>query len=174
MKQIILLVSLVFVFLSCGGSKVSTDYDESTNFSKYQTYTFYKNMHTGLDELDNKRLLNSIRNELNAKGYTESTSKPDFHVNVKTTKRNKPSRTHVRLGIGGGSHHVGGNVSVGIPVGQDKLDVKLEYDLVDDKGAGLFWQGVGQTTINRNQTSANREKSINEMTAKVFETLPSR
>jgi hypothetical protein len=68
-----LLLVLVFVFASCNSVKVTTDYDSEANFSKYKTFAYFK---PGIDkedisDLDKKRVLRSIENELLAKGFVK-------------------------------------------------------------------------------------------------------
>lgn len=172
MKKVFLLFLLI-TMVGCGVNTATVDYDKTVNFSKYNTFNFYKKMHTGFSELDTKRVISAVKKELIKKGYTESDT-PDFLVNIKSTKRNKPSRTHVNVGIGGGGRHLGGGINVGIPVGQDKLDVRVEFDMVDTMNSSLLWQGVHKATINRNESAQVRENKINVFVEQVFSQMPSK
>ena len=57
---------LIFVFSSCSSVRVVSDYDSLTDFSKYQTFAFYK---PGIDkakisDLDKKRIMRAVEAEL--------------------------------------------------------------------------------------------------------------
>ena len=82
--KIIAIISL-FIFNSCASVKVSSDYDTSTDFSKYKTFAFYKK---GIDkveisDLDKKRILRAIERELVAKGMVKKIN-PDLLVSIFT------------------------------------------------------------------------------------------
>jgi len=91
MKSIkILSLFLLFLTVSCSSVRVNSDYDKNVNFSQYKTYAFHK---SGIDkaeisDLDKKRILRAIDNQLATKGFTKSES-PDLLVNI-FTKEKKP------------------------------------------------------------------------------------
>ena len=66
------------ILTSCSSVKVVSDYDTKVDFSTYKTFAFYKK---GIDkasvsDLDKKRIMRAIENELNKKGLVKSTN-PD-------------------------------------------------------------------------------------------------
>ncbi len=75
---------------SCNSVRVATDYDREANFGQYQTFAFFK---PGIDkaeisDLDKKRILRAIENEMQQKGFTKSDN-PDLLVSIFTkTKEN--------------------------------------------------------------------------------------
>ena len=76
---------LLFFMASCSSVQVATDYDSSVNFSQFKTYAFMKD---GVDkinisDLDKKRILKAIDEELTAKGFTKSEN-PDLLINLFT------------------------------------------------------------------------------------------
>ena len=81
---------LIFIFSSCSSIRVVSDYDSLTDFSKYQTFAFYK---PGIDEakisdLDKKRIMRQIEANLKAKGMTISND-PDLLVSLFTKERER-------------------------------------------------------------------------------------
>ena len=92
---IILLLSLSIV--SCGSVKVQNDYDKTVNFESYKTYNYYKDMNTGLSELDNKRLFSMLEEGLAQKGITKSDN-PDFLIYLKRRNKTLKSKMLSRVG----------------------------------------------------------------------------
>src|SRR5690606_21146969 len=76
---------VLFFVASCSSVQVATDYDNTVNFDQFKTYAFMKD---GIDkmeisDLDKKRILKAIEEEMTAKGYTKSDS-PDLLINLFT------------------------------------------------------------------------------------------
>ena len=72
--HLLILVSGLFLLGACSSPlKVSNDYDKSVDFTKYKTYAIYKlEDKTGsVSQLNENRLLNAIRTQMTAKGFTE-------------------------------------------------------------------------------------------------------
>jgi len=91
------------VLTSCSSVKVVSDYDTKVDFSTYKTFAFYKK---GIDkasvsDLDKKRIMRAIENELNKKGLVKSTN-PDILVSIFTKSREKVNVTDNNLGYGFG------------------------------------------------------------------------
>ena len=166
-------VFLIFFFFicSCGSIRVNYDYDKETNFSNYTTYNYYLDMDTGLSELDEKRLLNLTDITLQIKGMVYS-EEPDFLINITSESFQAPQNTSVGLGVGGNSRNVGGGVSVGIPVGQRKLQRQIRFEFVDAKKNELFWQADSQSTIKENMSPVLREQKLAELIDKVLSKYP--
>lgn len=168
---IILLLTLSIV--SCGSVKVQNDYDKTVNFETYKTYNYYKDMNTGLSELDNKRLISMLEEGLAQKGITKSEN-PDFLIYLKT-KDYKASgqRSNVGVGLGGGNRGLGGGLSVGIPVGgQPKQMRQITFEFVDENKTGLFWQAISESQFQDKATPEEREAQLKEIVDKVLETYP--
>ena len=78
MKIFLTLVLSVMV-LSCGAT-VAVDYDDSTDFNQYKTYNFYPDIESGLNELDDKRIIKITDSLLQQRGFVRSES-PQFYIN---------------------------------------------------------------------------------------------
>ncbi len=88
MKKVKTLAIPLFVLLflsSCSSVQVLSDYNQETDFNDYKSYAFYK---TGIDQaqisdLDKKRILKAIQDEMNNRGFVKS-GKPDLLVSIFT------------------------------------------------------------------------------------------
>lgn len=81
--------------------------------------------------------------QLEAKGYTLSTDKPDCRITylLPTQDRQKGKPT-VGVGVGGGSGGVRGGIGVGVPIGRHKEQVgTLTLDIVDVAQNAQIWSG---------------------------------
>ena len=148
MKQsIILFIGIVLV--SCGSTYVAHDYDEKQDFLAYKTYNFYPQMDSGLNDLDQKRLLEVTETAMQEIGYTKSET-PDIYINFKTKTIKEPGRNSIGVGVGSG----GGGVSIGIggaiPIGGPLTFLELTTDFVDVKSNELVWQAITEKRFNPN------------------------
>ncbi|MUU79562.1 DUF4136 domain-containing protein [Winogradskyella endarachnes] len=169
MKNIIFL-SVLLVLTSCG-SVVNYDYEKSTDFSNYKTYSYYDDMETGLSELDTKRLMRAIDSELKTMGLTRSDN-PDFFIDIQSQQVTNRNNSTVGVGVGGGGGRGFGGVSVGIPVGQNQQTREIIIDFVDETKTGLFWQAVSESKYNSNASPEKREAVFAKLVEKVFAEYP--
>ena len=168
---------LSIFIVSCSSINVNADYDKATNFSNYKTYGFHKE---GVDkaeisDLDKKRILRAIDNELTAKGFSKSEN-PDVIINIFTKERTDVNVYNYNAGFGWGWGYPGfyggwgpgwNNTSVNtVPKGT------LFIDLVDAKNKELIWQGVGSGTLDTSSNVEKREQKIQEFVAKILAQYP--
>ncbi len=182
MKYIkILPVFLLSLFIvSCSSINVSSDYDKSANFAQHKTYGFHKE---GVDkaeisDLDKKRILRAIDQELANKGLSKSTN-PDLIVNIFTKERTDVNvyNYNAGFGMGWGWGYPGFYGSWGWP-GWNNTSVSttpkgtLFIDVIDAKSKELIWQGVGQGTLSTSDDVEKREKKIQEFVSKILAQYP--
>ena len=79
---------LLFVLASCSSVRVNYDYDKKATFENYKTYAYHK---SGIDkveisDLDKRRILYAIDEQLAAKGFSKSET-PDVLINFFTKER---------------------------------------------------------------------------------------
>ena len=165
----ILLVALIVS--SCAPVRVHYDYEKTTDFNSYKTYNYYADLNTGLSELDTKRLLDALDNTLQSNGYALSET-PDFFIDIKSNEYQEAARNNVGVGVGGTGGRVGGGVSIGIPVGQNKLNRQIVFEFVDENKNGLFWQAVSESSYSQNASPEKRETLFNTIVTKVLEGFP--
>ena len=162
---------LALLIMGCAPIRVSYDFDKTTNFNNYKTYNYYSDMNTGLTELDTKRLLNALDVRMIVKGFSLSDS-PDFFIDIKSKEYQEAQRSRVGVGLGGGGGHVGGGISIGIPVGQAKINRQITIDFVDENKKQLFWQAVSESSFNPNAIPEKREARLNAIVEKVLVAYP--
>ncbi|MDI1257275.1 MAG: DUF4136 domain-containing protein [Flavobacterium sp.] len=173
MKTIRFIPLLLLVILSsCASVQVAHDYDKNVDFSQYKTYAFYK---AGVDkveisDLDKKRILHAIEDELNAKGFTKS-EKPDVLVNIFTKSREQVEVNQFNAGWGYGwgygwnPYGWGGRTTV-----TSSTEGTLYIDLIDAKKKELIWQGEGTGELTKNVDK--KEKVIKDFVAKILAQYP--
>jgi len=166
------LLSLLFITAlaaSCSSVRVATDYDENADFSTYKTYGYFKE---GIDkveisDLDKKRILRAVDEEMSKKGFTKSES-PDVLVNIFTKAREQVNVNQMGYGYGWGWNPwmFGGsatNVST-------STEGTLYIDLIDGKKKELVWQGVGTGVLTTNRDK--KQERINEFVSKIVAEFP--
>ncbi|WDF63626.1 DUF4136 domain-containing protein [Flavobacterium sp. KACC 22763] len=169
------------LFYSCSPTvKVTTDYDHSANFSEYKTFAVYdlKAQQGQVNQLNVDRVAKAIRNEMLAKGFTES-SNPDLKVNAVSILKNKTSVSantdfygyggmYRPYGYWGGGAMMGGaNTTFNT---YDYVDGSLVIDIVSTKTDKLVWQGIGNAEIDSRPD--NPEQFINDAIKKILTGFP--
>tara|TARA_B100000767_G_scaffold256697_1_gene263982 strand:- start:183 stop:710 length:528 start_codon:yes stop_codon:yes gene_type:complete len=159
---------LLFVFSSCSSVRVVSDYDSVTDFSKYQTFAFYK---PGIDkakisDLDKKRIMRQIEANLKAKGITISND-PDLLVSLFTKERERIDvyNNFYGFGYGYGAWYGGGSSITSTPEGT------LYIDLIDHSKNELVWQGIGKGDLIMSSVE-KKEARIKEIVTKILAQYP--
>src|SRR5690606_12961590 len=159
-------VLMLLLLGSCASIRVASDFDKNVDFGQYKTFAFYK---TGIDkvevsDLDKKRILRAIEDELLAKGFTKSEN-PDLLVNIFTKAREQVDVNQFNSGWGYGwgygwnPYMWGGRTTV-----SSYTEGTLFIDLIDAKKKELIWQGEGSGVLTQN--TGDKEKRIREFVAK--------
>lgn len=158
------LVSLTSILLSCSSVRVSVDYDREADFSMYKTYAFYK---PGIDaveisDLDKRRILRAIDNELSEKGMLK-TDNPDILINIFTEEQENINIYQDNFGWGWGW---------GMPMTQVSSNVEgtLFIDFIDLRKNRLVWQGIGTGILSLEMDK--KEARINEIVRKILKNYP--
>lgn len=161
-------ITLLLLFVSsCASIRVNYDYEKGTDFSKYKTYNYYSDLQTGMNELDTKRLLAALNSKLQTKGLSLSET-PDFFINIQSSEFQESQRNTVGVGLGGSGRNIGGGLSVGIPIGQSKINRRIIIDFIDENGKGLFWQAVSESSYNPKASPEKREATLNNTVEKML------
>jgi hypothetical protein len=163
---------LLFLVVSCDSVRVYSDYDKSADFVQYKTFAFMK---SGIDkveisELDKKRILNAIDQQLQAKGLTKSEN-PDLLINIFTKSREEISVNQFNSGWGYGwgmgwnPYMYGRQTSV-----STSTEGTLYIDLIDAKKKELIWQGEGTGTLTKNRD--RKDEVINNIVTQILAQYP--
>ena len=165
------LLMLLFLIASCSSIRVTSDYDTTTDFSKYKTFAFYK---SGIDkveisDIDKKRILKSIQSSLLNKGLTINEN-PDVLINISTKSSENiyidntfysPYYTGWYPNYGRGHRQVAYSTSEGA----------LYIDVIDTKTKQLIWQGKG-TGVLSSSKKTNRDVLVSSFVTKILEVYP--
>jgi len=164
-------IILSLTFTSCSTVKVVSDYDSKTDFSKYQTFAFYK---PGIDkaeisDLDKKRIMREIQANLEAKGMNISEN-PDLLISIFTKERERVDVYNNNFGYWGygiGPWYGGyGGTSV-----STSTEGTLFIDFIDKEKNELVWQGVGKGDLVMSSVE-KKEARIKEIVSKILAQYP--
>lgn len=154
-----ILVAAVLMQAACGPTlKVNTDYDKSTNFGTYKTFSFYQgdSSNSAISQLNQQRITNAVVSALQSKGLQQTSSNPDLLVNAVTIIKNKValSSNTDYYGYGGvyRPYYWGSGLGVSSTTNynvQNYKDGSLIIDIVDAKTKKLLWQGTGNSEIDK-------------------------
>ena len=102
MKKLLFPIFILIIAASCATIKVSSDFDKTAQFAGYKTYAFTPEaQNLNIEELNRKRLITAIENEMSLKGFTKSDS-PDILIDLKITGEKKQTATATSTGGYGG------------------------------------------------------------------------
>ncbi|MFK8060591.1 MAG: DUF4136 domain-containing protein [Polaribacter sp.] len=169
MKNIKFLV--LFFLMSCASSKVITDYDDKTDFTKYKTYDFYEDNGENLNKFDVKRITTAIDEQLQSYGLKQHYN-PDFFIFFDTEVSDARNNTTLNIGLGTAGRNGGVGISGGIPVNGKKIDEKLIIKFIEAKTNALFWESSLTSTIKEKRKPAERELLLQEVIQKILNTYP--
>ena len=163
---------LLFVLASCSSVRVYQDYDKNVNFNQYKTYAYQK---SGIDkveisDLDKKRILKAIDEQLLAKGFTKSET-PDLLVNIFTKEREQVDVNQFNAGFGYGWGFGWNPFGFGLNTSVNRYtEGTLFIDLIDAKKKELVWQGEGEGTLTKDTN--RKDKVIQEFVTKILSQYP--
>lgn len=167
----VLLLFAVF-FTSCVSVRVASDYDRQADFTEYKTFAFFK---PGIDkadisDLDKKRILRAIEDEMQQKGFVKSEN-PDLLVSI-FTKTNENINIYQNnypywgYGWGWNPWYWGS----GFNTVNRTSEGTLYIDLIDAGDKELIWQGMGTAALARDVNK--KQERINEIVSRIMEKYP--
>ena len=162
---------LTLIIYSCNAPRAVYDYDQQARFSDYSTYSFFPNLHSGLSQLDEKRLLTSIENGLREEGFSHSQD-PDIYVNVYVEEYEEAGGSNLGVGIGGGGGNVGVGMSGGIPIGGPDTFLRITFDFIDVEDDSLVWQSEVDSKFDRNARPGERQERFDRIVKKALAGYP--
>ena len=174
---------ITFLFSSCGGIKVSADYDKSVDFTQFKTFEYYgwaKESDQLINDLDEKRLEKAFENEFNKRGLTYVESGGDLVVTLFLVIQQKTetvaNTTGGYGGYYGGYYGYGPGYGWGPSYGTTTISTydyhvgTLVCDVYDKSNEKLIWEGIGSNTIK--EDPKGREKRIQMAVAAIMKQYP--
>jgi len=187
MKNILVIISLVFLFSGCSALKVDVDYDSSYNFNNKTKYAIVHNAKESDNTLVSDRITKAIKAQLNKKNYVQvGKNEADlvfvFHVNV--TQRSD-IRTDYEMvgysgygyggawGYGGFGGYGGGTMMVERPSVYRWKEGRLVIDALNTQNKKIVWRGIVTDELNDDSSSVKEKTEyINKVVAKVMKNFP--
>jgi hypothetical protein len=171
MKRIIVILFLTALVSSCASVDVAVDYDRKVNFDTYKTYAFFK---PGIDQakisdLDKKRILRAIDNELSAKGMSKSED-PDVLISIMTETKERVNIYQNNFGFAWGWGWGWGGMPGGGVSSSTTVEGTLFVDIIDAKKRELVWQGLGTDALT--QRMDKKEEKIKEIVNEILSQYP--
>ena len=169
----LLLLGFVLVFTStvCG-QKVKVDYDHSTDFSKFKTYSWDKALITlPVGPI----IMQSVDTAMNAKGFQKVDSGADLTITALAATESDLLTTTPSVVPGLNP------ITNGIPTNPRALPVTkgtLVIDMLDNKARSSVWRASATKTLangptgDRERDAKNVEKPINKAVEKMFKQFP--
>ncbi len=166
------LLFISFIFFACNTPKAVYDYDVDKDFSAYSEYALFPDFESGLNQLDESRILASLDAALEEKGFTTSDA-PQMYVNVYAEEFVRDERNSgVGIGVGGGGGNVGVGVSGGIPLGGPENYLEITFDFVDVEEDALIWQAKVESKFNPDSSPEERKAQFDKIVQKALEGYP--
>lgn len=172
MKKIFLIPVLILILSACNSVRIASDYDTSANFDQLKSYAFHKNSidKVEISDLDKKRILKAIDEEMTAKGFTKSES-PDMLISIFTKDNTRVDVWNNNFGWGWGwgwgwnPWMWGGRTSV-----STVNEGILYIDIIDARKKELIWQGEGSGVLTQN--TKKKEEKIREFVRRILSQYP--
>jgi hypothetical protein len=183
LKTIIpLAILLLIINAACSSLSVSSDYDKTTDFTKFKTYSFYgweKNSDKILNDIDKNRIETAFANEFTKRGMTLVKENADLVVSLYIVTQEKQQTTATTTGMGGGyggyygygpGYGWGGGMATTTYNTYDYTVGTLVVDVFDEKGKKLIFESTGKGTIDDN--ASKREKKIPYAVSQIMKSYP--
>ena len=171
MKQShILIPTIFFLFLPvvAQAQKVNVDFDKTTDFSKFKTYSWGQGT-PNPNPLGHQRIVAGIESQLALKGLQKVESNADIVVIYHAAAGHETQINTTNMGgYGYGWGRYGGGTSTttvqNIPTGE------LIVDIGDTQSKKFVWRGTARDTLS--DKPEKNEKKLNKALTKMFEKFP--
>ncbi len=171
-KVVFVLIGLMLLFAgNASAQQVKTDYDRSTNFAQYKSYS-WEHVKTQ-DPLDVERIKSAVNAALAAKGWTQVDSGGDVSIVALEITRNQETLNTFYDGLGGGwgwRRFGGGGFGQATTTTETYKVGTVVVDLFDTKTKQLIWRGTESDTLS-NKSDKNI-KNLDKGVEKMFKQFP--
>jgi hypothetical protein len=148
---------------------VKTDYDHSTDFGRYHTYSWIKAQAS--DSLWADRIQKDIDGALSAKGWNKVGSGGDASVSALGFTHNQQTFQTFYDGFGGGWRWRGfGGPGVATTTVENMPVGTLVVDIFDSQSKKLIWRGSGSEALS--DKPEHNEKKLEDSVQSMFKHFP--
>jgi hypothetical protein len=190
MKNVLGLMLLgTLLFPACSTLKVTVDYDDAADFSKYANFEYYgweSESDKILNSLDKQRIESAFGNEFRKRGmeYVENGGDLIITLFIITEEKTKVTSSTTSTGSYGYGGYYGYGPRYGWRSGHgmghsvttyDEIDYQvgtLIIDVYDAKNQQLIWESIARGTVNQNTN--NKEARINKVVAQIMKDYPAK
>jgi hypothetical protein len=171
MKKTYSLLALLLLLgsMHAFAADINTDYDHTTNFSQYKTYSWIK-VQAG-DSLWADRIQQDVDAQLAARGWTKVAANGNASVSALETTQNQNTLETFYDGFGGGWRWRGGG---GMGMATTTTDVTkvgtVVVDVFDSQSKQLIWRGTESADLSGH--SDKNAKSLEKNLATLFKRFP--
>lgn len=143
-----------------------------TDLSKCRTFDWHP-ASTDAASFTEQRVRAAALKQLQEKGYSLSTDKPDCRITYVLSTQDRPKpKPSVGVGAGGGSGGVRGGIGVSLPIGRHKEQVgTFTLDVVDVAQNAQIWSGTVDATYRAGEVS---EEDAAEAVRVILQEFPDR
>jgi Domain of unknown function (DUF4136) len=176
MMRKVVLIALSFALTpgSAQAEKIKSEFDKEASFSKFKTYAFKPGLLMAAQDHDrlDTHIVNTMRNELNAKGMTEAKENPDVFVTYFGTLGALQAES---------SLYAPGQMARydwGIPQGWSGIlsttavQGSLLIEVVNASTNQLAWRAIVQDRVKNLGNPEKQEQKLSEILSKVFRQYP--
>lgn len=171
-KNLIIILGLIVASLlsACSSLSVNSDYDKTTDFTAFKTYSYYgwaENSDKILNRFDKERIEKAFGEELAKRGLEYVAEGGDLIVTLYIVTEQKQQTTATTTNMGGGyggyygygpGYGYGGGMSTTNYNTYDYTVGTLVVDIYDASKKELIFESIGSGTVDENPK--NRDKSI--------------
>jgi hypothetical protein len=163
--------AIALLFATAAFAQVKTDYDRSTDFNQYKTYSWEK-VQTR-DPLWVSRIKDAVNAQLAAKGWTQVDSGGQVSIVAVEMTNNQQTLNTFYDGFGGGwgwRRFGGGGFGEATTTTETYRVGTLVVDLFDANSKNLIWRGSASDTLS--DKSENNIKNLDKSVQKMFDHFP--
>jgi len=173
MKNIILIIISLFVFIGCSTLKVSVDYDPGFNFESKNKFAIVHHNKEGEDTLLNDRIISALEPQLESRSYVKVAKEEAdlifvFHTNAESKV---DIDTDYRM-VGYGGYRYGGQM-IATTRAYQYTKGTLIIDALNPKDKKVVWRGIATDTLKEYDSPQEREQYINEVIQELIMDFPS-
>lgn len=165
------------------GPRIETRKDDSVNFAEYQTYALLKTGRAASPDNEIAQyFINSIREQMDALGYTYSEQQPDllinYQVNIQNLLKERGNAEPARVTEGGYYTH-SQELYQGMPATEEHTRLFIErkgaarIDIIDANKRQVIWQGDAEGHLTE-AALIQPEEPIRATVADLLRDLPKR
>jgi hypothetical protein len=181
MKRTMIAISLALglAISGCTGTKTSLDYDPSTDFSQFRTYSWVDTDGRATDNFTHARIVNGVETVLAARGLELVESGGDLAIGYQVTTSQRSTYTTVSAGWGGYGWGRRGWRRGGFAGVSSSQTTERTYDvgtiilgMFEPQSKDLLWTGTASDTIRPSMTPAERQDQINAALREMLRDFP--